>query len=82
MPSIGLGNGGVMQPYTLIVVLAAVPVLLDTLILLVTHIRGGVHYERAWCAPTVRAPRARAAARLLRTSTAVRGLAFGGWRSV
>jgi|SoiMethySBSTD1v2_1073268.scaffolds.fasta_scaffold6325997_1 hypothetical protein len=46
-----------MQPYTLIVVLAAVPVLLDTLILLVTHIRGGVHYERAWCAPTVRAPR-------------------------
>lgn len=46
-----------MQPYTLIVVLAAVPVLLDTLMLLVTYIRGGVHYERAWWGPTVRAPR-------------------------
>ena len=48
MPSIGLCNGGVMQPYTLIFVLAAVPVLLDTLILLVTYIRSGVHHERAW----------------------------------
>jgi hypothetical protein len=48
MPSIGLGNGGVMQPYTLIVGLAVVPVLIDTLILLVTYIRGGVHHERAW----------------------------------
>ena len=52
MPSIGLGNGGVMQPYTLIVVLAVVPVLIDTL-LLVTYIRGGVHHERAWWAATV-----------------------------
>ena len=52
MPSIGLGTGGVMQPYTLIVVLAVVPVLIDTL-LLVTYIRGGVHHERAWWAASV-----------------------------
>jgi hypothetical protein len=48
----GLGNGGVMQPYTWIVVLAVVPVLIDTL-LLDTYIRGGVHHERAWWAATV-----------------------------
>src|SRR5688572_8870386 len=33
-----VGNGGTMQPYTSVVVLAVVPVLIDTLILLVTYI--------------------------------------------
>jgi len=42
-----------MQPDSLIVVLAVVPIVIDTFILLVTHTRRGLRREFPWWAATV-----------------------------